>query len=95
PWGIVDPEVQTYQRAVQQGKSEPGYYSFEGWINAQVMIEGLRRVGRDLTRTRLLAAMRSLKMRLASIEVDFTAGGIAGSRFVELVQVRFDGKYVR
>lgn len=95
PWGSVDPEVQTYQRALQQGKAEPSYYSFEGWINAQVMIEGLRRVGRDLTRARLLAAMRSLKMRLASIEVDFTAGGIAGSRFVELVQVRFDGKYVR
>jgi len=95
PWGSVDPEVQSYQRALQQGKTEPSYYSFEGWINAQVMIEGLRRVGRDLTRARLLAAMRALRMRLASIEVDFTTGGIAGSRFVELVQVRFDGKYVR
>ena len=95
PWASVDPEIQTYQRALQQGKTEPNYYSFEGWINAQVMIEGLRRAGRDLTRARLLAAMRSMKLRLASIEIDFTTGGIAGSRFVELVQVRFDGKYVR
>ena len=80
---------------LQQAKAEPSYYSFEGWLNAQVMIEGLRRTGRELTRARLLAAMRALKMRLANMDLDFTGSGIAASRFVELVQVRFDGKYVR
>lgn len=95
PWASVDPELQNYQRALLQAKTEPNYYSFEGWLNAQVMIEGLRRAGRELTRARLLAAMRSLKMRLANMDIDFTGGSIAGSRFVELVQVRFDGKYVR
>ena len=59
------------------------------------MIEGLRRTGRELTRARLLTAMRALKMRLANMDLDFTGSGIAASRFVELVQVRFDGKYVR
>jgi hypothetical protein len=39
--------------------------------------------------------MRALKMRLANMDLDFTGSGIAASRFVELVQVRFDGKYVR
>lgn len=37
--------------------------SLEGWINAQVMIEGLRNAGKDLTRERLragLAGIRSL-----------------------------------
>jgi ABC-type branched-subunit amino acid transport system substrate-binding protein len=95
PWGQVDPDLQAYQRALQQAKAEPGYYTAEGWLNAQVMIEGLRRTGRELTRSRLLAAMRSLKMRLAGIDLDFSGGGIAASRFVELVQVRFDGKFVR
>lgn len=95
PWSGVDPDVQLYQRALQQAKAEPNYYSFEGWLNAQVMVEALRRAGRDLTRARLLAVMRSLKMRLAGVDLDFSGGGIAASRFVELVQVRFDGKYVR
>jgi ABC-type branched-subunit amino acid transport system substrate-binding protein len=95
PWSEADPDLQSYQRALQPAKAEPSYYSFEGWLNAQVMIEALRRVGRDLSRARLLAAMRALKMRVAGVELDFTTGGIAASRFVELVQVRFDGKFVR
>jgi ABC-type branched-subunit amino acid transport system substrate-binding protein len=95
PWAQADPDLQTYQRALQQTKSEPNYYSFEGWLNAQVMVEALKRAGRDLSRARLLAVMRSLKTRLAGVDLDFTTGSIAASRFVELVQVRFDGKFVR
>lgn len=95
PWSSVDPDLQAYHRALQQAKAEPSYYTAEGWLNAQVMIEGLRRAGRELTRARLLAVMRSLKMRLAGIDLDFNAGNIAASRFVELVQVRYDGKFVR
>ena len=85
---------QTYQHTLQQAKAEPSYYSFEGWLNAQVMIEALR-TGRELTRARLLTAMRAFKMRLAGMDLDFSAEGIAASRFVELVQVRYDGHFVR
>lgn len=95
PWAQVDPDLQSYHRSLQQAKAEPNYYSFEGWLNAQVMIEALKRTGRELTRARLLAVMRALKMRVAGVDLDFTNGGIAASRFVELVQVRFDGKFVR
>lgn len=95
PWSQSDPDMQVYQRAVQQAKLEPNYYNLEGWVNAQVVIEALKRAGREVSRSRLMAVLRSLKMRLAGLELDFTAGGIAGSRFVELVQVRFDGKFVR
>jgi ABC-type branched-subunit amino acid transport system substrate-binding protein len=95
PWVSVDPDMMVYLRALQQAKAEPSYYTAEGWLNAQVMIEGLRRAGRDLTRTKLLQTMRNLKMRLAGVDLDFTGGVIAASRFVELVQVRFDGKFVR
>jgi branched-chain amino acid transport system substrate-binding protein len=95
PWAQSDADLQTYQRAMQQAKTEPNYYSVEGWLNAQVMIEALRRTGRELTRARLLSVLRTLKMRLAGLDLDFSGGGIAGSRFVELVQVRFDGKFLR
>jgi len=95
PWSQADLDLQTYQRLLQPASAEPSYYSFEGWMNAQVMIEALRRAGRDISRSRLLAVMRSLKMRVAGVDLDFTSGAIAASRFVELVQVRFDGKFVR
>ena len=95
PWAQADPDLQTYQRLLQPTKAEPSYYSFEGWLNAQVMIEALKRTGRELSRARLLAVMRALKMRVAGVDLDFTTGSIAASRFVELVQVRFDGRFVR
>ena len=95
PWSQSDPDLQAYQRLLQPTKAEPSYYSFEGWLNAQVTIEALKRAGRELSRARLVSVMRALKMRLAGIELDFTTGSIAASRFVELVQVRFDGRFVR
>lgn len=39
-----------------------------GWINADLFVQGLRAVGRDLTRSRLVAAINSI--------TDFTADGI-------------------
>jgi ABC-type branched-subunit amino acid transport system substrate-binding protein len=95
PWSQSDGDIGAYQRAVAAAKQEPNYYSLEGWINAQVMIEAIRRTGRDLTRARLLATLRSLKLRLAGLDLDFTTDSIAASRFVELVQVRHDGRFVR
>ena len=95
PWSQVDGDVAQYQKALATAKQEPSYYSLEGWINAQVMIEAIKRTGRDLTRGKLLAAMRSLRMRIAGLDLDFGTEGIAASRFVELVQVRHDGRFVR
>jgi branched-chain amino acid transport system substrate-binding protein len=95
PWSQSDGDIGSYQKALALAKQEPSYYSLEGWINAQVMIEALKRTGRDLTRSKLVATLRTLKMRVAGLDLDFTSGGIAASRFVELVQVRHDGRFVR
>jgi len=95
PWSQSDTDIGAYQRAVAAAKLEPNYYSLEGWINAQVTIEALKRTGRELTRGRLLNTLRAMKMRIAGLDLDFTAENIAASRFVELVQVRHDGRFVR
>ena len=95
PWGEVDPVVRDYRRLADAGSVPIGYYSFEGYLSAQVMIEALRRCGRDLTRPRLHAALRGLKLRMASMEVDFSTGNTTGSRFIELVQVTHEGRFVR
>jgi branched-chain amino acid transport system substrate-binding protein len=95
PWGEVDTVVREYRRLADSAKVPIGYYSFEGYLNALVMLEALRRTGRDLTRARLHATLRALKIRLAGMDVDFTGGATTGSRFVELVQVSEDGRFVR
>ena len=95
PWGEVDPVTREYRRLAEQAKVSIGYYSFEGYLNALVMLEALRRTGRDLTRARLHATLHALKFRLAGMDIDFTRGGLTGSNFVELVQVTETGRFVR
>lgn len=46
----------------------PGEASLAGWVNAATFVAGLKMLGRDVTRTRLIAAVNSL--------TDFTADGI-------------------
>lgn len=94
PWGEVDPLLRRYQRAAAAANVPVGYLSMEGFLGGQVMVEALRRCGRDLTRAKLHAALRNLRIRLGGMDIDFT-GGYNGSRFVELVQVGYDGRFVR
>lgn len=46
---------------------EPNYVGFEGYINAKVLVEGLRLAGRNLTRESFLAAITTM--------TDFSLGG--------------------
>jgi len=95
PWRATSPEMQAYQRAVEHTQVGINYYTVEGWISAQVLIEALRRCGRELTRERLRSTLHALKTRIAGLDIDFTQGTNTGSRFVELVQVRADGSFIR
>ncbi len=95
PWNEVDPQVKEYRRLAEAAKVPVGYYSFEGYVNALVMLDALKRAGRDANRARLHAALRATKYRLASMDVDFTGSQTTGSRFVELVQVTHEGRFVR
>lgn len=95
PWSESDPTTREYRRLAEAAKVPVGYYSFEGYLNALVLLEALRRSGRELTRGRLFGTLRSLKMRSAGMDLDYTLNGLTGSRFVELVQVTHDGRFVR
>jgi branched-chain amino acid transport system substrate-binding protein len=95
PWGQADALVAQYRQLAEAAKVPVGYYSFEGYLNGRVLVEALNRCGRDLTRARFHATMRAMKLRLAGMSLDFTGGDATGSRFVELVQVSQEGRFVR
>jgi branched-chain amino acid transport system substrate-binding protein len=42
-------------------KDQPNFVGFEGFINARVLVEGLRRVGADVTRERFIDAIESIR----------------------------------
>jgi len=62
-----------------------GGSSFEGWINAQVMLEGLRRAGKDLSREQLRQGLASIKQfDLGGFMVNYAQSPFVGSRYIDM-----------
>ncbi|HEX3140097.1 MAG TPA: ABC transporter substrate-binding protein, partial [Rhizobacter sp.] len=47
PWNEVDTLTREYRRLAGAAKVPVGYYSFEGYMNALVLLDALKRSGRD------------------------------------------------
>jgi ABC-type branched-subunit amino acid transport system substrate-binding protein len=72
------------------------YAAMEGFVSAKVLVEGLRRAGRNLTRERFIQAMESIKqLDLGGLRVNYGPDSRAGSAFVELTLIGKDGRLVR
>jgi len=88
--------VRTYQAQMKALGEEAriGGSSFEGWVNAQVTIEGLRRAGRELNRERLRAALgASRRIDLGEYSLGFAgAAPFVASRFIELAVLGANGR---
>lgn len=95
PWQPAEPAAVDFRRLALAAKVPVGYASFEGYLNARVMVEALYRCSTDLTSARLHTVMSNLRWRHAGLDLDFTLDGHTGSRFVELVQLNEVGQYLR
>lgn len=86
-----------YRQAMEKaGHTEVSHISLEGYINARIMAEGLRRAGKDLTRKGFVDAMHSMKrVDIGGFEVSFGKGGTSGSHLVDLTLIGSDGRLIR
>lgn len=67
---------------------EPGYVSLEGYITAKVLVLGLTRAGRELTRERFIDALEGIKnFELGGFMVDFSSDDHQGSYRIYTTQV--------
>jgi ABC-type branched-subunit amino acid transport system substrate-binding protein len=98
PWDGSVPVVKEYQRLlVENTKGEqPGFGTLEGYIAAKVMVEGLRRAGRNLNRDGFIRAMETIQdYDVGGFKVSFGPGRRSGSQFVDLTIISKDQKFVR
>jgi branched-chain amino acid transport system substrate-binding protein len=96
PWDGSVPVVKEYQRLLAEAKGEPGFGTLEGFIAAKVMVEGLRRAGKNLTREGFVKAMESIQdYDVGGFKVNFGPGKRSGSQFVDLTIISKDQKFVR
>jgi branched-chain amino acid transport system substrate-binding protein len=72
------------------------FASLEGYISAQVVVEALKRSGRNPTPAKVSTALESIKQfNLGGFTVDFGPGQRSGSNFVELSVISANGKVLQ
>lgn len=88
------PTVALYRRELQKhfSNSKPGFVSLEGFVDAMVLVEGLKRAGRDLTREKLITALESIHGFDAGLgprlKVNFSGANHKGFQQVYATMVR-------
>ncbi|HEX9195942.1 MAG TPA: ABC transporter substrate-binding protein [Azonexus sp.] len=94
PWSDVVPMVHDYQKLVG-AKGGYSYYGIEAYAMARVMVDALKRAGKDPSREKLLAALEGTNTDLGGFRVAFSPTNRQGSRFVELTVVGPGGKILK
>jgi branched-chain amino acid transport system substrate-binding protein len=78
------------------GRKDFNFSSLEGFIVAKVMVESLKRAGKDLTREKLVAALESMNnVDLGDFMVSFSPTNHSGSKFVDLTMIGRDGRFIK
>lgn len=98
PGNSVVPVVREFQQAWKAAgiTLEPSHLALEGYINARVFAEALRRAGRNASRAAFIDSTWNMKRHdLGGFEVSFSEPGRNASRFVELTMVGRDGRFIR
>jgi ABC-type branched-subunit amino acid transport system substrate-binding protein len=97
PWGTSVPVVKEYQSAAKKaGFGDYNFGAMEGFITAKVMVEGLRRAGRNLTREGFVDAMEKMNdVDLGGFFVSYSPKSHTGSKFVDLTIIGKEGKFLR
>ena len=97
PWGTGVPIVKEYQAlAKKAGFADYNFSAIEGFLTAKVMVEGLRRTGKNLTREGFVDAMEKMQdVDVGGFFVSYSPQSHTGSKFVDLTIIGRDGKFLR
>ena len=94
PFNDIVPMVRDYQKLVG-AKAGYSYYGIEAYAMARVMVDALKRMGKDPSREKLMAALESTSLDMGGLKVAYSASNRQGSRFVELTVIGPGGKVLK
>lgn len=97
PWRSALPIVKEYQQVygAASGKSEYSYLGLEVFINANVLVEGLRQAGKTPSRGGLVNALESMGEKVYdTMSIKYRPGQHAGSSYVGLSIISRHGRFV-
>jgi ABC-type branched-subunit amino acid transport system substrate-binding protein len=88
--------VRDYQQLMTEaGQKEFDFSSLEGFLDAKVLVEGLKRAGRNLTREGLIAGLESIHdWDLGGFQVHYGPQDHVASKFVEVTTIGREGRFM-
>lgn len=97
PYTASSPIVREYQQRMKEaGDTNFDFTSMEGYLMAKVLVEGLKRAGRNLSRDALISGLESMKdVNFGGFEVNFSSKNHEGSRFTDLTIIGTGGRFFR
>ena len=98
PFMPAMPVVREYQRLLKQyaPKEVVNYTSFEQFLGAKVLVEGLRRAGPKPSRAQVIKALESMgSFDLGGTLVRYAPDNRIGSRYVEVTVIGSNGKLLK
>ena len=94
PWNDIVPMVRDYQKLVG-GKGGYTYYGIEAYAMARTLVDALKRMGKDPSREKLMAALESTSLDMGGLRVTYSPTNRQGSRFVEMTVIGPGGKVLK
>ncbi len=95
PWSASLPVVHDYQNHIG-GPDNYSFTSLEGYIAAKILVEGLKRAGKNPTRESLVDGLASMgKFDLGGFTVNYSPAHHNGSTFVDLTIISKGGAFKR
>ncbi|CAN5479687.1 ABC transporter substrate-binding protein [soil metagenome] len=96
PYSLTTPLGQEFKVAARASGATVSYAAMEGYVNAKVLVEGLRRAGRNLTREGLIKGLESMQhVDMGGILITYGENDHTGSEFVELTMINKTGQFIR
>lgn len=96
PFAQGIPIVREYQlRMTEAGQKDFDFSSLEGYLTARVLVEGIRRAGKNLSRDALIAGLESMHdVNLGGFTITYSAKDHQGSNFTDLTIIGRGGKFI-
>lgn len=87
---------QEFKVAAKASGATISYAAMEGFVNAKVLVEALRRAGPKLTREGFVRALESMqRVDFGGLMVTYGSSDHTGSEFVELTMIGKNGRLIR
>jgi len=97
PWSPSVPVVKEYEDVLAKaGHTDFNFSSLEGYLVGKVVVDALRRAGKEPTREKLVTALEGMSnVDLGDFIVNFSPTNHSGSKFVDLTMIGRKGSFIR